>query len=192
MNLTKHVQDLYLETLPQNTAERTWTSNWREIPVHRLEKWASEKLGHLLEILQRVWVSESLSRVRLFMMLWTVACQAPLSMGFSMQEYWSGLPFPSNPAAYQDLNSGFLTKIWYSSFTLSVLYGLCICQGLLMRWCIIYNWLWLFWYFFQCLPSFCFRYAYLATVCPATLKEELGGKDEKSTGTWRRKTGTWL
>ena len=26
---------------------------------------------------------------------WTVACQAPLSMGFSTQEYWSGLPFPS-------------------------------------------------------------------------------------------------
>ena len=25
---------------------------------------------------------------------WTVACQAPLSMGFSMQEYWSGLPCP--------------------------------------------------------------------------------------------------
>ena len=26
---------------------------------------------------------------------WTVACQAPLSKGFSRQEYWSGLPFPS-------------------------------------------------------------------------------------------------
>ena len=26
---------------------------------------------------------------------WTVACQAPLSMGFSRQEYWSGVPFPS-------------------------------------------------------------------------------------------------
>ena len=26
---------------------------------------------------------------------WTVACQAPLSMGFSRQEYWGGLPFPS-------------------------------------------------------------------------------------------------
>ena len=26
---------------------------------------------------------------------WTVTCQAPLSMGFSRQEYWSGLPFPS-------------------------------------------------------------------------------------------------
>ena len=25
---------------------------------------------------------------------WTVACQAPLSMGFPRQEYWSGLPFP--------------------------------------------------------------------------------------------------
>ena len=27
--------------------------------------------------------------------LWTVVCQAPLSMRFSKQEYWSGLPFPS-------------------------------------------------------------------------------------------------
>ena len=26
---------------------------------------------------------------------WTVACPAPLSMGFSRQEYWNGLPFPS-------------------------------------------------------------------------------------------------
>ena len=26
---------------------------------------------------------------------WTVACQAPLSMGFPRQEYWSGQPFPS-------------------------------------------------------------------------------------------------
>ena len=37
----------------------------------------------------------SLSRVQLFATLWTVAGQAPLSMGFSRQEYWSGLPFPS-------------------------------------------------------------------------------------------------
>ena len=35
------------------------------------------------------------SRVQLFATPWTVACQAPLSMGFSRQEYWSGLPFPS-------------------------------------------------------------------------------------------------
>ena len=36
-----------------------------------------------------------LSPVQLFMTLWTVARQAPLSMGFSRQEYWRGLPFPS-------------------------------------------------------------------------------------------------
>ena len=35
------------------------------------------------------------SCVRLFVTLWTVARQAPLSMGLSKQEYWSGLPFPS-------------------------------------------------------------------------------------------------
>ena len=35
------------------------------------------------------------SHVLLFVTLWTVARQAPLSMGFSRREYWSGLPFPS-------------------------------------------------------------------------------------------------
>ena len=38
---------------------------------------------------------KTLSRVPLFVTPWTVAYQAPLSMGFSRQEYWSGLPFPS-------------------------------------------------------------------------------------------------
>ena len=38
---------------------------------------------------------KSLSRVRLFVTTRTVACQAPPSMGFSRQEYWSGVPFPS-------------------------------------------------------------------------------------------------
>ena len=37
-----------------------------------------------------------LSHVRLFATLWTVACQGPLSLEFSGQEYWSGLPFPSS------------------------------------------------------------------------------------------------
>ena len=36
-----------------------------------------------------------LSRFQLFVTLWTVVCQAFLSMGFSRQEYWSGLSFPS-------------------------------------------------------------------------------------------------
>ena len=36
------------------------------------------------------------SHVRLFVTLWTLACQAPLSMGFSRQEYWSGVAVPSS------------------------------------------------------------------------------------------------
>ena len=42
------------------------------------------------------WVLSCFSRVQLFATPWTVAHQAPLSMGFSKQEYWSGLPFPSS------------------------------------------------------------------------------------------------
>ena len=38
-----------------------------------------------------------LSCVWLFATPWTIACQASLSMGFSRQEYWSGLPFPTPP-----------------------------------------------------------------------------------------------
>ena len=38
---------------------------------------------------------KSLSHIRLFATPWTVAHQAPPSMEFSRQEYWSGLPFPS-------------------------------------------------------------------------------------------------
>ena len=38
---------------------------------------------------------KSLSRIQLFATPWTVTHQAPPSMGFSRQEYWNGLPFPS-------------------------------------------------------------------------------------------------
>ena len=43
----------------------------------------------------RWWMVQLLSHVWLFATPWTVTCQAPLSMGFPRQEYWSGLPFPS-------------------------------------------------------------------------------------------------
>ena len=48
----------------------------------------------VLDILWYVKV-KLLSRVRLFATPWTVASQAPQSMTFSREEYWSGLPFPS-------------------------------------------------------------------------------------------------
>ena len=42
----------------------------------------------------RVCVLSLSGHVQLFVTPWTVACQAPLSMGFSKQEYWSELPCP--------------------------------------------------------------------------------------------------
>ena len=43
----------------------------------------------------KIEIVKSLSCVQLFVTPWTVANQSPPSMGFSRQEYWSGLPFPS-------------------------------------------------------------------------------------------------
>ena len=59
-------------------AETTW---FLEAACHKVHSKGSEV--------------KSFSHVQLFATPWTVACQAPLSMGFSRQEYWSGLPFPS-------------------------------------------------------------------------------------------------
>ena len=39
-------------------------------------------------------MSVQLLKFRLFVTPWTIACQTRLSLGFSRQEYWSGLPFP--------------------------------------------------------------------------------------------------
>ena len=53
-----------------------------------------------------------LSHIRLFGIPWTVAHQAPPSMGFSRQEYWSGLPFPSPIFLYFNYSlPGFVTAI---------------------------------------------------------------------------------
>ena len=50
-----------------------------------------------------------LSHVQLFVTPWTVAYQAPLSMEFSKQEYWSGVPFPSPQLWGGALKFAFLT-----------------------------------------------------------------------------------
>ena len=60
------------------------------------------------------------SHARLFVTLWTIACQTPLSIEFSRQEYWNGVPFPppgnlSNPGikpmslTFPALAGGFFT-----------------------------------------------------------------------------------
>jgi len=56
---------------------------------------------------------KSLSRVRLLAAPWTAAYQAPPSMGFSRQEYWSGVPLPS-----PDLILNCLTADFYYIFML--------------------------------------------------------------------------
>ena len=48
---------------------------------------------------------KSLSRVRLLATPWTAAFQAPPSMGFSRQEYWSGVPLPSPAESEEELKS---------------------------------------------------------------------------------------
>ena len=78
-----------------------------------------------------------LSRVRLFATPWTVADQVPLSMGFSRQEYWSGLPFPS-PGHLPDPGSNL---------------GLPHCRQPLYhlsRWEVLYKWLMLLLFSFHC------------------------------------------
>ena len=62
----------------------TWIMKWNDAlnEFHSLTNACCCMLSHF-------------SRVRLFVTLWTVACRAPLSMGFSRQGYWNDLPFPS-------------------------------------------------------------------------------------------------
>ena len=48
---------------------------------------------------------KSLSRVRLLAAPWTIAYQAPPSMGFPRQEYWSGVPLPSPILTLNPINS---------------------------------------------------------------------------------------
>ena len=68
----------------------------------RLDTWAGlcthgqgyVHMGRAMPVVLKVKVLV-LSCIQLFATPWTIACQAPLSLEFSKQEYWSGLPFPS-------------------------------------------------------------------------------------------------
>ena len=51
-------------------------------------------LSKMLAVKTPVVCAQSLSHVLSFVTQWTIARQAPLSVGFPKQEYWSGLPFP--------------------------------------------------------------------------------------------------
>ena len=71
------------------------------IPIAEFLQWSflaeiiSIPILKIRKLRQLIPWEKSLSHVRLFATPWTVAYQAPQSMEFSRQEYWSGLPFPS-------------------------------------------------------------------------------------------------
>ena len=92
-NLRK-VCSLNVHPVPSYVVNRCLTRSSGEVRVlvrvfvlHNILAWVPRTFGQV--------VVQSLGRVRLFATLWTVAHQAPLSIGFSKPEYWSGLPFPS-------------------------------------------------------------------------------------------------
>ena len=72
---------------------------WFSFCVDIMTEWVKTHVNTILTLHMKKEVKssevKSLSRVRLFATPWTVAHQAPPSMGFSRQEYWGGLPFPS-------------------------------------------------------------------------------------------------
>ena len=68
-----------------------WASSW---PQYELTSLSNSTIAPALSTGSVRAVLSCFSRVWLFATLWTVAHQAPLSMGFFRQEYWSGLPFP--------------------------------------------------------------------------------------------------
>ena len=85
---------LWLQLLLKSCAspERRLSSLHTDLP-----KGAPIKLSRLrvnLRLLSSACMLSHFSHVQLFAAPWTVACQAPLSMGFSRQKYWSGLPCP--------------------------------------------------------------------------------------------------
>ena len=72
------------------------TLEWVAISFSNAWKW-KVKVKSLIQALDMCYfVLSCFSHVQLFATPWAVACQAPLSMKFSRQEYWSGLPFPSH------------------------------------------------------------------------------------------------
>ena len=80
------------------TSSATWEG---PSECYALHSQVNESLAFQLNFISWCWCEQklkkvkSLSLVRLFVTPWTVAYHAPQSMGFSRQEYWSGLPFPS-------------------------------------------------------------------------------------------------
>ena len=75
----------------------SYASTVCELRTSRCSSWIQKRQRNQRSNYQHpLVVVQSLSRVQLFASPWIIACQAPLSIGFSGQEYWSRWPFPSS------------------------------------------------------------------------------------------------
>ena len=101
-----------------------------------------------------------LRHVRLFAIPWTVAYQAPLSMEFSRQEYWSGLPFPF-PGDLPNPRIESRSPILQADALLSELPGLYIYIYIYIYICNIY----IYFFFTQLLTDLYFNKPFLNSKC---------------------------
>ena len=112
-------EDPLEKAMAPHSSTLAWRIPWMEEPGG-LQSTGSQRVGHdwatslthsgNIQMNVVVW---SLSRVWLLRPSWTVACQAPLSMGFPRQAYWTGLPFFSpgdlhDPGTEPTIGRGFL------------------------------------------------------------------------------------
>ena len=79
------------------------------------------KIYYKSTVIKTMWWSEVklLSHAQLFVTPWTLVCQAALSMGFSRQEYWSRLQFPSLKQCGTNINIGIKTNLTESRAPIS-------------------------------------------------------------------------
>ena len=126
-------------------SDSVWPHSWQ--PTRLCWPWDSpgENTGvgcHFLLQCMKVKVKvKSLSRVQLFATPWTAAYQAPPSMGFSRQEYWSRLPLPSPKVnlCHSKWKDFLLSRGWVIFHCATYEYIPCVCAKLLQSCPILCN-----------------------------------------------------
>ena len=90
LTFIRNFQNAFRVTIPFCHQQMLWSSLFMTANIFFL----SHDTTYVVVFCTQGCILSHFSHVRLCATLWTAACQASLSMGFSRQEYWSGLPFP--------------------------------------------------------------------------------------------------